>query len=48
MPATRKLSVRPDAPMWAVYLVNGKMAMIETDDQILTWNISQTATERPA
>jgi hypothetical protein len=31
MPATRKLSVRPDAPMWAVYLVNGKMATIEID-----------------
>ena len=27
MPAMRKLSLRPDVPMWVVYLVNGKMAI---------------------
>lgn len=28
MPAMRKLSFRPDVPMWVVYLVNGKMAIV--------------------
>lgn len=37
MPATRMLSFRPDAPIWVVYLVNGKMVIIAKRKENVVW-----------